>query len=464
MNFQELGGDYFVRALQDFTRSSERKIADLKFEKSELEVRVQQLEATLEAKDRVIREYLRRVALLEFALRRVDKQGLVRGTWKPYPQTFTPPPVVEQKSTKEMIKAFLDELDGDLQMPDISESDLVVRTEPESPTDDIGEWKSCSVLRTSLGAARAVCLPHWRGMDCLVTGGDEGVVKIWSTNVENIPSDVEVKNVSLNQNSVTSHFSLRRTGFGITSLAVSGSDLLTADSGGNMTIWSVCDSLKKSELFPSTTDLNRAIRAEHCFDKVHEGRINGICFDSGQFIASVGNDSSLVIRGLKEGAAHHFVKSASVASSVVAMGTQAVTSHLEGSLRFYDIETGKLISESPQGNSITATAIVDSLVCLAQTDGTIGILDPRSQNLVHAKLNFVPTCLAGSAPRLAVGGLDGSVAIFDMRNLTEPARHRWDDAHAVARAEGTIAVAFSENGNLLTSAGADGKVRFFKKL
>jgi WD40 repeat protein len=455
----DLSGDYLVRSLQEFTRASERKIADLTFEKTELENRVSDLEASLKAKDRIIKEYLRRVALLEFALRRKENGGLA-----PLP-------------TENMIKAFLGELGDDFRVPVVAEIDEEAPTEQEEDipvedeeleSEDFGEWRPVGAIRSSLGAARTVTFASLGGSECLVTGGDEGIVKIWTDKADSLPNDVDIKNVSLSQNSVTPHVSLRNTGFPITTTSSVPNFLVTGDAGGNVSLWRARESVSKLDLFPSTSDQKRAIRLETTFDRLHQGRVNSIAFEPDSFLVSVGNDSTLVIQDLNGGGTKLSIPTTAIANSVVHVNEQAphaLTGLADGSLRHYDLGTGTLVRENPYGSSISALAVADgSLVCMSQADGILTVIDPRSLSAVSTKLGVVPTCLAANTPRLAVGGLDGSVSLFDMRNLSGPVISVWSDAHATKRCEGVLSVAFSETGGLLSSAGADGKVRVFKKL
>ena len=466
----ELGGDYFIRTLQEFIRTNERKILDLSFEKSELQARVSQLEAIVEAKDRILKEYLKRVALLEYTVRKAE------GVLRPQATTSSSEPspekaVKRELSTKEMIKAFLDELD----MPS-SET-------PTSPVpEEVGEWEPIGALRSSLiGASRAVAFSsNRRGF---AAAGDDGVVRIWSEDIEKVVStgerQIDVKNISSSQNSFTPHLCLRNSGHPLTSMSVSGDLIVAGDSVGGVTVWRVCapveDHLRnKVELFPSNFEMDQFVRLDRYIDKMHNGNpVSCVVIVPAPIegIVSAGRDGSIVLTSGNDYSVSPSLILRSESGYATTLGLLGdsgfVAGMTDGYLKIFNAD--KLVGDYRYGDSsITSLCSVDDIICFAQKDGTIGLVDSRNGGSLVQQTRLtsetVPSCLAASAPRIAVGGLDGAVAIYDIRKMNTTVSVLWQDAHMHCRGEGTTALAFSEDGRILTSAGADGKIKVFKNI
>lgn len=192
-----VGGEYFVRALQEFTRSSERKIAELSFENSELESKIVQFEHIIDAKDKVIKEYLRRVALLEYALKK-ERFGKNASpvVVAPAPTVGEPiparRPVKVGPSCREILMKYLDEV-GELTMPSATEiaatqeisgdplKGLITKvdefSEEGEAVSDIATPKLVAKLSCSLTKSRQIAIGP-KGL--LVVGSDDGLVKIWT--------------------------------------------------------------------------------------------------------------------------------------------------------------------------------------------------------------------------------------------------------------------------------------------
>ena len=472
--FAELGGEYFVRSLQDFVRSSERKLVELTFEKRELETRVAELEATVQAKDTVIREYLRRVALLEFAIRRGDTAS-ARAPSVPK-QTAREPVLPNAAKTpltgRELVKAYLDELGG-LSMPEIVETDLetlgteldnkAVLSSGQIPEEEpIGEWEGVSTICASLGPCRAVALKELRGAPCLLAGTEEGHVKLWTEDIQKLSEgEIDVRNVCLSQNIVNPHIVLRHHSNPVTAVAVAGDRIVSGDSKGELTVWNV-NQISQLELFPSCSDLASACALDTMTGSVHTDRVNALYMNAA-YIASVGNDEQLVVSSFS-GARKSFNMLAIVSSIKEMRETDSLILGLsDGSLRSVNPETGEFLMENEFGTAVTALDVMDSVVAFTQLNGALSLFDYRCRSLVQTTMECLPTCISVSAPRLVAGATDGSVRMYDMRNLNGAVKV-WSDSHVSSRGEGVLGVEFSSDGATFVSAGSDGKIKFYRKL
>lgn len=472
--FAELGGDYFVRSLQDFIRSSERKLVELAFEKRELETRVADLEATVQAKDNIIKEYLRRVALLEFAIRRGDSAS-VRARSVPNEATYTPfvgdtekPPM----SGRELVKAYLDELGG-LSMPEIVETDLEsfgaeldnlvdLKGVQQPEEEPIGEWEDVLTISASLGPCRAIALNELRGFQCLFAGTEEGHIRIWTEDPQKLSEgEIDVRNVCFNQNIFNPHIVLRHHSSPVTALAVSGDRIVSGDSSGHVVVCNV-NSISQLEIFPSCSDLAIACSLDLLSGAVHTDRVNALHLNT-SYIASVGNDDRLVVSSFS-GARNSFDMPSTMSSMKEISETGSLILGLsDGSLRSINPETGACSVESQFGNCVTALDIMDTVIAITHMNGLLSLFDYRCRSLVQTTTESLPTCISVSAPRFVIGGTDGSVRMYDMRNLNGAVK-LWSDSHVPHCGEGVLDVGFSSAGTSFISSGSDGKIKFYRKL
>jgi WD40 repeat protein len=449
-------------------------LVELAFEKRELETRVADLEATVQAKDTIIREYLRRVALLEFAIRRGDSAS-VRA--HPVPKealhtlvladTETPP-----MSGRELVKAYLDELGG-LSMPEIAETDLEsFGAELDNMADlkgghvpeeePIGEWEGVSTISASLGPCRALALNELRGVPCLLVGTEEGHIRIWTEYPQKLSEgEIDVRNVCLNQNIVNPHIVLRHHSSPVTALGVSGDRIVSGDSSGHIAVCNV-KNIAQLELFPSCSDLVAACSLDSLTGAVHADRVNAFHLNT-SYIASVANDNRIVVSSFS-GARNSFDMPSTVSSiNEISDKDSLILGFSDGSLRSIYPETGACSIECEFGNSVTALDIMDTVIAFTQMNGVLSLFDYRCRSLVQTTMESLPTCISVSAPRLVIGGTDGSVRMYDVRNLNGVVK-LWSDSHVPHSGEGVLDVGFSSAGTFFISSGSDGKIKFYTKL
>ena len=468
--YAELGGEYFVRSLQEFIRSTERVTNELTFEKAELEARVSGLESAIAAKDIVIKEYLRRIALLEYALRRTGRPS-VRG--KSSVVVSTPPQedhdTDRRISGKDLVKMYLEEL-GDLTMPDMERNSDQETLEESNPDLDepIGEWTHLVTVRASLGASRGLALVGGSSgsASLLLVGTEEGVVKAWSeedlTKLE--MGEIDVKNVCLNQNVFNPHIVARFHRLSVTCVSSHENHVLTGDAAGSIGIWSVNNSLvRKSELYPAS-EVSTGISLDRRLENLHAGRINSVDWLGSSGVVSVGTDQRLVVSNL-DGAAQ-VVDLSSVATSVKYLPDSGLIAcgSADGVLRIVDPQTGKLVQELSYGAGISGISVAESLIAFCQFDGNISLLDYRSNSVVNQKSESLFTCLGLSAPRLVLGDLQGTVSMWEMRKLGGGPSQTWTKSHSAVGGEGVTDIQFSDSGTSFASSGADGKINVYRKL
>ena len=467
--YAELGGEYFVRSLQEFIRSTERMTNELTFEKAELEARVSGLESALAAKDMVIKEYLRRIALLEYALRRTGRPS-VRGN----SSVVVPTPPQEEPDTarisgKELVKMYLEEL-GDLTMPDMERNSDQETLEESHPDLDepIGEWVPLVTVRASLGASRGLALLGGSSGSApvLLAGTEEGLVKAWSE--EDLSKlemgEIDVKNVCLNQNVFNPHIVARFHGRSVTCMSSQDNQVLTGDAEGTIGIWSFNNSLvRKSELYPAS-EISTGIALDRRLDKLHADRVNSVSWLGSSGLVSVGSDQRLVVSNLE--GTQQAIDFSSAPTSVKYMSESGLIAcgFLDGTLRIVDPETGKVVQELSYGAGISGMGVAESLIAFCQFEGSLRLLDYRSNSVVDHKSDSLFTCLGLSAPRLVLGDVHGTVSMWDMRNLEGGPGQTWTKSHSAVGGEGVTDIQFSDSGTSFASSGADGKINVYRKL
>ena len=443
--WQELGGDYFVRQLQEFVRASDRRVAELSFEKVQMEARIAQLEAVVANKDRIIKEYLRRVALLEFSLRKSAPSKPTRA-FADLPDPIVPAPPARGPSAKELIKKYLDEL-GDLVMPvvDTTVDDFVPLAESdrsESEDESIGSFALAGTLGASLGRCGAVGLANLRGSACIIAGGDEGVVKLWTDDS------------AVGGNSVTPHLALRYHRTAVTGIAVEAgsSSFASGDESGEIAVWTVNDTPGKLEMYPSSVDVGKCFSVRS--SALHSGPVASLAM-RGEATMSAGSDMRIVFNGLESSVVSEFASK----PTAVLWTDRAVSAFTDGSVCVLDPETGKSVFTDQFGASITAIDSFENVLAMAQSDGTILLLDLVSNTVIERIVDprAVPVALACSAPRLATGNADGSVCIRDVRKLA-PAPQQ-----TVHAREAVSGLTFAADGRVLACASTAGKVHIFHR-
>ena len=491
----ELGGDYFVRALQEFARSTDRRLAELTYEKAELEAQVAQLESVVEAKDRVLKEYLRRIALLEFAVKR-DRYVAAAKTGqpvKPTGATLRPESTAatqsapmnalsRAKSCRDIIRHYLEQA-GELSMPIVTEADLIEGVPPGSPaaiepitvrpTKDSSKWELLpGSFSTSFVKTQSVVLGGADVGGPLCTGSDDGLVKVW-TGDPTLVKEPDMKNLTAVPNSVNPNVVMRGHSAPVTAGELVGSHLVTGDESGTLIAWRMTE-VSKLELFPGTTELDKAT-APLRLANAHYGRINQVCvsLDSTR-LASCGNDKVVNVYAPSSsgGADFSFAESIvwrtpSVPTSLAwhpLDGNILLAGFTDGSLASFDVTAETVVTQVYLGAAVSGLSRVDQFnsVAVAQVDGSVKLIDINSATVSHhygsSTGAAMSTCISAHSVRMATGSVDGLVKLWDMRSHARPLQ-QWT-GHTVVNGEGTLGLALSDE--LLASCGADGKVNFYR--
>ena len=483
-----VGGEYFVRALQEFTRSSERKIAELTFENSELESKIVQLEHIIDAKDNVIKEYLRRVALLEYALKK-DRFGKNASlvVVPPAPTVGEPiparRPVKIGPSCREILMKYLDEV-GELTMPSASEiaatqnisgdppKGLFTKVDEYSEEEDavsgIATPKLVAKLSCSLTKSRKIAIGP---IGSLVVGSDDGLVRIW-TDPHSV-KEADLRTAASNANTANPNLVLRGTGFPVSALVCTDSHVVVGDTEGHLTVFRISQ-LGSLELFPNTVDLDAATSRHHimaahssvCALAVHPGA---------RLIASSGSEGTVKL-WKSDDASEQFLKFADMAYACGSQrsvllwhqtnSNQLINGLADGIIQTIDVASGEVTTRASHGASeiLALVAVSDTVICMSQADGGVRLVDSNSFTTV--KKIEAPrigiTCqslVMGRENRIISGWSDGCLRLLagdDLRILTSI------DAHAHIGTEGALGMAWTES--MAVSAGADGRVCIFNSL
>ena len=468
----EMGADFFIRSLQDFARSSERKLAELSFEKVELERRVLELESLLAAKDRIIKEYLRRVALLEFAIKK--EKGPFR-----FPQTeeIEQEPfqsVSEALGCREILKRYLMQMDA-LGLHTVSEKDwnMAQESPPVASKEKEEQWSLATVLRPGLMRSCAVQLFCPSSSSSLVTivGSEDGLVRIWTEDPSRLKEPPDLKSVVSFENCVNPRAVLRGHLASVTcvSSVSRSSTLFTGDAHGEVLTWSLqAEQLAQTELFPSSEDLTR-ITAKRPVGKLHHGPIS--CLElhpTHNLLASAGSNDRFVALTRIQGSSRETepMKINLAQLPIVTFwdpsseggGARLITASKTGGLFIHDTASQKEIRKTEYGIDLSTAVHVESMnaILVSFCDGSKKLIDMRSFATTSQWQSSETTCVASSGYRIAYGCADGSVHLKDVRKLDLPI-HTWRDS-----SKPVSCLAFPQkDGDWLASASTDGKVYIY---
>jgi WD40 repeat protein len=459
---EDLGSDFFVRSLHEHLRAMDQKVAELTFDNEGLQKEIVSLKNVVDLKDRMLREYLRRVALLEFALKKERGYGVV-GTKQEQP-ILAPQVVFDEakpcRNVKDMIRKYLSEIGTDLVIPSNAELAKVVdselgsmRQEHVTPTErenvsPISFSKSTTIL-ASLFPLRTLSFAG----DCLLSGGDDCLGKLWE-NPSHIRGEIpDLKNIFSSQNSVTPSVVLRGHG-GVPIVASCGNAtrVVTGDANGTIVTWSVSDLGKINEIYPSSEDLEK-ITLPVTYSSAHAGTITSIDINDPQWVVSAGVDSVVRVWGRNT---HEEFKFNSVPNSVVwhPVRQDLILAGLDdGELTLVDVSTEAVVNTVPLGGGILKLARgVHGTIVVSQNEGTIWTVDLRA-NGERTKIssNDHMVCMDASGNTIVSGGVDGAVRIFDIR--------RPDTVVQSWRHESITCVSIRNNS--IATGGEDGKIFLF---
>ena len=409
METAELGGEYFVRALQEFSRSSERKLAELSYEKADLEVQVVTLTAALQAKDRVIREYLKRVALLEFALKRGNASTGEPAARAPALCTSTPLGETLQGAS-DVLRGYLRELD-ELQ---ISLEDVAVEPAPPRAVHVVKPktYKLTTSLSASLLGVNAVAL-----MDAgrVVSGSEDGLVKLWAMEPVAPVLQNDLKLISTSVNTCTPNLVLRGHAGAVTALAATGGTVVSGGLDGCIIRHRIS---QLPDLFPSQAELSKCVTYQRI--TAHTGRVAALRpHGSLPVLASAGSDKQVMLWS-QDGSQLAAFTCDSAAPAALTWGTGSkdlLAGLADGVICLYDVDAGKRVADAHLGFGINGLATIDALTVAALTGGNLMLLEDME---TVAQVKCSATCVAASGSDIFTGHADGTVRIWDKRSLDTP--------------------------------------------
>ena len=476
--WEEMGADFFVRALQDFARSSERKLAELSFEKSQLEARVLELETLLSSKDRIIKEYLRRVALLEFSIKR--EKGSVLPEFH-LEEDSEPPAAPSAKAEalgcREILRRYLIQMDAlGIQRDFIPEAEHEVfasKQDIESIKKSVRDspkerWQIATVLKPSLVRSGIVHLSQNGKELFTLVGSDDGLVRVWTEDPSKLKDPVDSKSIVLSENTVNPRAVLRGHCAELTSATSSGRTLFTGDAQGDVFSWSLSDELSQMELFPGTENLKKIV-GKRFVGKLHSGAIASVSVHTSlPLLATSGSrDRFLAISRIHSASftTEHLMPLPD--TPIVSFWdplerNRLITATECGSLHNHDAAIGTEVNRAkcPDGLAKLVSAVqIDAINAIAVcfSDGTCKLVDRNTFTFISQFTEKSIAVMAASGNRLAVGSTDGTIQLRDLRNLGEPL---WKQD---SRGESVCALAFANQGNWLAAAAEDGKVLIYQQ-
>ena len=474
--WEELGGDFFVRSLQQFARSTERQIAELTYEKTELELKITKLESIISGKDNIIREYLRRIALLEFTLKRERGHGPTSVDPSSIPPTLVEEePVVSKPTCREILRQYLAEIE-ELLMPDpreISEEPVPLIRHPapqvvsslvqeeESSSESI-LWELTNTLTVSLTKCRTIS-PFEEG---IFVGSDDGLIKWWGCDVGKLGSP-DLKTVTSNLNNVNPNLVLRNP-IGspiVTSIIMDNSRLVSGDSAGNLISYNI-SGLNKLELFPSTIAIEKSTdqRIKH---SAHQGSIT-TNIQHGNVLITSGCDGLIKFWDCSDGFnLRNTVDSGSHGKVVAAMDnfTKLYMGTMSGHLIAHDIVSGKSTNQFSFLSAVSSIEPLQHGIMLAHlADSSVQLLDLNSGKIVghiRPESDFIPSCATSFERVLICGSKQGIVKTWDIRTSFDIFMQRMT-IHKPDRDEGILNISKWARG--IYTAGVDGKIGVLSKL
>jgi len=476
-----------MRDLQQLCRDNERERAEYSLDRSELESRISTLETLVSTKDKMLKDYLRRISLLEYALRserlrrdgcqlapvELDQRSPVSGSGEPInsPQS-THNPVADAvarkprtKSCKQILRRYLQDilhcdesrvsqLSGDVSSP------LDVSAELITETRLLSEWRPSLKVNCSLEGVRCLQADP-SGRSLLFTGGDEGLVCVWNLapvdfgrpQTQEDPEPEAVVTLRGHQGPVTT-----------LNYFPASSALLTSGVDGTLRILKISNI---STYDPYGSEIDQPIASQTFYG--HDDAIWAVKV----------KDASVVTAGA-EGVVSLWSLGLGEKLTLVKESSFSLPNEVPTALAWHPFEAGKIISafksstvalfDASAGQLVKSYAAPSSgancaesfsnFACLSVgfRDGFVRTLDLNAGEWVSgfAAHNSVTALALTDSKYLATGGANGHVAFWDLRN-TSTAVHtvqlnntRYD--------EGVTSLYFSDR--LLVVGGADGSVNY----
>jgi WD40 repeat protein len=482
------GGDQYLRGLQDYLKSVDRRKLELEYENSRLLKKVSELESMIEMKDGMIKEYLRRVAMLEFALRRAAGGGVLVASSVPQSNSSNSKVTVSRggvRRVEERIKSYLEELGDDLIFP--AHEDLVGTSRYQPPIVDnsvdkiaarsssvhtgragslpIKEFDLETTMHASLFSVNGICSS---GDESLITVSDDGLVKYWSS--RSITSQTAISSANL---------VLRGHKGPVRSCSSRDSTIVTGGDDGRVIAWRV-NTKSKFEMYPSTDDLRRLVR-QSALVNAHSGKrvMDTQIHPDIPVIATCGEDSVVSVwRTSSDNEAGEFFpihddetgKPVHISFDPLHSIPQClhwytpdrnklVAGLADGTIALFDVATEKFVTcirpPSQVTDKITSVSTIkESLV--VSYDGCVRMIDFGSPNANKILVNvgeLVTACTSLEAVSgILTGTTNGHVQVWDIRNASLPAVQTWsvDGAvSAISTLGGTRIAVASDSGDVL---------------
>lgn len=154
-----------------------------------------------------------------------------------------------------------------------------------------------------------------------------------------------------------------------------------------------------------------------------------------------------------------------ISVSFLPVGTIVFIGYADGTWALVDSVEGKLLIICPPKDNVEVTSWQvhpdGMLLCAAATDGSLYIYDVCSQNLETRLQGSGSPILAFAFSEngyfVAIGGKDGSIALWDLRKIGSPKGHVVHTWHS--KSESSVqSVAFDYSGKFLASGHTDGSI------
>ena len=439
--------DNLVKELQEFVDESERRIAELEYEKFQMSKRIEHLESVLDIKDKMLREYLRRVALLEYTVRKTKPQSAPTGYVLNGDPTSVPAPLQARKvipNYREVIRGYLAEL-GDLVTDTVDEKgpemkvkevneERVIAPSMAAPSPpptvvsssesrDAKQWELDRTIHASLFSINSLASV---GNQMLMSGSDEGLMKCWMKD---------------SKDNATASIVLRGHKGPVRSLSVKSNTCVSGGDDGKLIAWRVDPAgLAKLEPYPSTAEL-LGVTKPSILPGAHSGSICDIQFHpETSVLASGGADRAVCVWRVDSEEEKFFIRDSSsqplrmwfgdlsappsVLSWYSADRNKLVAGMSDGSVTLFDVASEKLVTgiKAPSGQ-ISVTAIVSGTdrLFIAYSNGHLRMIDLKSSsNAVSSGLTIVGpgdyiTCMSEYGSPLITGSAKGVVTTWDYR-------------------------------------------------
>jgi WD40 repeat protein len=468
-----------VKGLQEYINESERRVSELEYDKFQMSKRIAHLESVLETKDNILREYLRRVALLEYTIRKTKPPGVPSGYMLAGDPASIPGPLPEgirPASFRDVVRGYLAEL-GDLatpgqdevipdSIPAIAVEEKKTTSSQPSPPPTVLEssqkqWQLERTINASLFSVNSIGVVN---NQLILSGSDEGLIKCW-------PKE--------SKENTTASLVLRGHKGPIRSLSVKSTVCVSGGQDGKLIAWHVDPlALSKLEAYPSTADL-QSVTKPSIIATAHSGGICDVQFHSEiPVIASGGTDRAVCVWRVDHDDGNFFLRDssseplrmwfrdlaapASVLSWYSADRNKLVAGMSDGSVTLFDIASEKLVTgiKAPSG-SVSVTAIVSGTdrLFIAYSNGHLRMIDLKSSSNVSSGLTIVGagdhiTCMSEYGTPLITGSAKGVVATWDYRAGQQKAVSEFQAPSAVADLK-----VFGDN---LATCGSDGKIFLYR--